>query len=195
MVRAVAAVVVLLFITVSVAAQPNRSARYSVDGLSFSVPVEYRPIAGEGIDTPAGFFYDEQLDAVVFVASLEGKGADAKVTSAVQGIVSRTIAGPESGTFRWKRMFSPSAYNKFDRQRGEFWGYDGKTLVCFETHKLVFPSRSVLVGYAYLISEGKQAKTDMRIGLGSMTDTITIECSKWIARTITRAETGASAQK
>ena len=186
MLRLVLAVAVTGLLVVSGSA--NQSARHSVNGVTFSCSADYRPVSVDGLDPSVALFYDEQMRALVFVAAPEEKVSEAKLVADIQTAAARTIAG--EGAFRWKRMFSPEAYNAFDKRRGEYWGYDGKSLVCFESHKLVFPSRTVWVGYAYFISEGRQARKDRNMGLGSLTDTVTMDVSKRVARSIVRTTTG-----
>jgi hypothetical protein len=170
-------------------AATSRSIRHTVNGVAFSVAPEYSRVQVDEASEDVVILYDAQLQALLFVAAPE-KANDPKVVGAAQKLAARVIAGESAKPFSWRRMFSPSAYNRYDRQRGEYWGYDGKTLICFESHRLAFSSRTVHVGYAYLIAEGAQARKDMRVGLASMTETVTIEYAKRIARSITRAETG-----
>ena len=186
MVRLFFAVVVTIVLVAS--SHAGQSARHTLNGVTFSCSADYRPVSIEGLGSSVALFYDAQMRALVFVAAPDERVSEAKLVADLQNAAARTIAG--DGTFRWKRMFSPEAYNAFDKRRGEYWGYDGKQLVCFESHKLVFPSRTVWVGYAYFISEGQQARKDRNMGLGSLTDTVTIDASKRVARSIVRTTTG-----
>ena len=165
----------------------SRVSTHRVNGIAFTCPPEYEPRAVEELGETTALLFDRELRSVLFVAAPEGRVEPAKLSAELQRAAARTVAGGEAGAFRWKRMFTPAAYNAYDKQRGEYWGYDGKLLLAFEWHKLVFPSRTVLVGYAYVISEGAQARKDMRAGLGSMMDTLTIGNSKAIARAVTRS--------
>ena len=168
----------------------NRPSTHRINGVAFSYPSEYELRSVEGLEETATLMFDRELRSVLFVAAPSGKADVVKLSGELQRAAAATVTGGSAGAFKWKRMFSPAAYNAYDKQRGEYWGYDGKLLLAFEWHKLVFPARTVLVGYAYVISEGAQARKDMRAGLGSMMDTLTIGNSKALARSITRAESG-----
>jgi len=143
---------------------PGHKTFVTIQGIKVSCPNSFMPVAGAP-DAACLVMRHEKYKLALF-AEPEGTGTPRENVGRILAQLLREGVSEEESGYKWKALDDYNKVSKFERGGGMIQGFNGKQRVGIKYRELEVQGKRILVGYAFDLQGGAEARRLFEENLG-----------------------------